>query len=417
MIYIAFMDIAFLLNQTPEEIVKYFESKGYALSWNWYDTWQKYHTRAFTVAKVMRLDILQDIRQEVQDAIKNGTTFEQFQKNLIPVLQKKGWWGRKWIGDGEGGAQEVQLGSVRRLRLIYEINLRVSYNAGRYQSMIDNVSYRPYWMYINALLPNSRETHKALHRKVFRYDDPFWDTMYPPNDWNCKCRVRALSDNDMKEMGLEVSKGSMIDKDMTLPDGSKATVTGYKDPSGKTTFPGAGWSYNPGKEAFTPDLSQYDPDLLSEYQKLKDDYQVRQLEKIKEILGTNTKTYVTNLDGESVHAKPGVQVEAYAGYPSKIKKVYKDLLGNENYVTEFHLDEHIKKHYYRSLIEKLLKNPDIILLDTEKRAILYYGYDKKSGLYFFVTSGQDSNQIYTMTERKGMLENMDRYRIIYRKIT
>ena len=34
-----------------------------------------------------------------------------------------------------------------------------------------------------------REEHRALHGITLPPSDPFWDTHYPPNGWNCRCRV------------------------------------------------------------------------------------------------------------------------------------------------------------------------------------------------------------------------------------
>lgn len=87
-------DIKLLIGLKAEEIIQWYKRKGYKFSWDWQDTWQEAHTKAFTVAKAMSLDILSDIRNEVQKAFDEGISFYQFKENLKPTLKAKGWWGK-----------------------------------------------------------------------------------------------------------------------------------------------------------------------------------------------------------------------------------------------------------------------------------------------------------------------------------
>ena len=267
------IDVANLFGREPEQVVEYLRQKGYTFSWRWQDTLQEAHARAFTVAKALRLDILQDIRGSLDRAIREGRTFEQFQRELTPTLQTKGWWGKVMVGDGAGGAEVVQLGSPRRLRTIYEVNLQTGYQAGRYKSQWEDRENRPYWMYVAILDSRTRPLHRALNGKVFRADDPFWHYFYPPNGWRCRCRVRALSEAEVKSLGLtaESSEGNLNFKDVLLDakTGETIEVAEYKgiDEAGKpfTVSPDAAWNYNPGKAAWQPDLDRYDHQVAVKY--------------------------------------------------------------------------------------------------------------------------------------------------------
>ncbi|BDQ03506.1 phage minor head protein [Ignavibacterium sp.] len=229
------IDIKLLIGLKPEQIIQYLKRKGYKISWNWQDTWKEANTKAFTVAKAMKLDILSDIRNELQNAIDNGLSFQQFKENLKPTLKAKGWWGKVKAKDVPSDfplppdvdpEKEVLLGSPWRLRTIYRTNMKVAYSAGHYKNMIENIKNRPYWMYSAVLDQNTRPSHRVLHGKVYRADDPIWDKIYPPNDWNCRCSVIPLDDDDLEEMNLKVAEASRLPMSFKI---------------------GKGWDYNPAK--------------------------------------------------------------------------------------------------------------------------------------------------------------------------
>ena len=62
-------DLSYALGLTPVEAVRYFRSKGIAVTENWHDLWQEAQARAFTVTGITKLDLMQDIRGAVDAAM------------------------------------------------------------------------------------------------------------------------------------------------------------------------------------------------------------------------------------------------------------------------------------------------------------------------------------------------------------
>ncbi|MEI8128363.1 MAG: phage minor head protein [bacterium] len=245
------IELKALFKLSPSMAIKHFKNKNNKLSWDWHEVWQSAHQKTFTVAKLVKEDVLQDIRDALDKALADGQTFQQFQKELKPTLQKKGWWGEQFVGDSEGNIEHVQMGSLSRLKTIYQVNMQTSYMVGRYRTQLDNADNRPYWQYVAVMDKRTRPEHAELNERTFRYDDPFWDSFYPPNGWRCRCRVRALSKDDLNDSTADSSKGQ-LSQEMQLVSkktGEMKPVTIYTDPlTNHKIAPDVGWSYNPGKE-------------------------------------------------------------------------------------------------------------------------------------------------------------------------
>lgn len=196
-----------LFELPPSDAISYLEKKGFKIGWDWHETLDNAHSRAFTVAKVARMDLLQDIRESLISAMQQGQTLEQWKASITPTLQSKGWWGKKTVINPEGREQEVQLGSPRRLRTIYDTNMQSAFAAGRYKAMIAGSETRPYWEWRHITISNPRKQHVALDGRLFRFDDPFWGVAYPPSEWGCKCRVVARSAREVEGKEILSSDG------------------------------------------------------------------------------------------------------------------------------------------------------------------------------------------------------------------
>lgn len=208
-----------LFEMEPAAAVEYLKSKGLRVTERWQEMLDEAHARAFTVAHVARLDVLQDIRRGVLEAVREGKTLRQFEDDLTPLLQAKGWWGKQVVVDSDGGAELVQLGSPHRLKTIYQTNLQSAYMAGRMQTAMEADAF-PYLQYVAIEDSRTRPSHAALNGQVFRKDDPVWHTHTPPNGFNCRCRVRPLTAGQVRREGLTVRSSEGELETRTIEAGS-----------------------------------------------------------------------------------------------------------------------------------------------------------------------------------------------------
>lgn len=191
----------------PEQAIKFFRQKGYKIGFDHRDVWQAEQQAAFTVAKAMQLDLLADIREQVDGALANGTTFQAFKNTLKPNLVARGWWGRAIQTDPLTGEDvEVQLGSTRRLKTIYDTNLRTAHAEGQWARIQDAKDSFPYLMYDANNSERPRVAHSGWDGLVLPVDDPWWQSHMPVRAWGCKCRVIQMGARQVERQGLKVSK-------------------------------------------------------------------------------------------------------------------------------------------------------------------------------------------------------------------
>lgn len=196
----------------PAEAVAHFERQGLRVGFDWRDTWHGQHSQAFTVAKMMQVDLLTDVHRQVQRIPAEGLTWPQFRDELEPRLRQAGWWGRQRMTDPLTGEEKlVQLGSVRRLKTIFDTNMRMGYAAGRWERIARNAATMPYLRYVAVRDGRTRPEHLKWNGTILRWDHPFWRTHYPPNGWFCRCTVQQLSEKDLLRRGWKVSPDPVID--------------------------------------------------------------------------------------------------------------------------------------------------------------------------------------------------------------
>ena len=216
----------------PLDAIAFLKNKVRVPTERWNDLWQDMHGAAFMVAGAQKAALIEDFHEAVTSAIENGTTLAKFREDFDQIVAKHGWdynGSRNW-----------------RSQVIYRTNMRAAQSAGNWAAIQRNKKRRPYIRYVAVQDGRTRPQHKAWHNTVLPVDHPFWETHYPPNGWNCRCRTDSLNERDLKRMGLKVSEDpeiNMEDREMNVGDGSKVTV---RMPQGIHT----GFAYNPGLAGF-----------------------------------------------------------------------------------------------------------------------------------------------------------------------
>lgn len=215
------------------------------------------HAKAFTVAKVSQLDVLDDIFKAIEDFKSTGKSVKEFKEGLIPLLQKKGWWGKQQIKDPiTGELKTIQLGSESRLNLILRTNIRVAQQQARFKQQMKASGSRPYLIYYQQDRPSKRKSHAKLDGKIFRADDPQIHRIYPPNDFECNCKMRSLSERQFINLGGKVERVGDVLKDLKMDSEVSQDEIDSMD------------SFDPRGTDFEKDMKKYSKELRDQARQL-----------------------------------------------------------------------------------------------------------------------------------------------------
>jgi SPP1 gp7 family putative phage head morphogenesis protein len=203
-----------------------------------------FRARAFVISGVTKADLLQAVKAELTRHLAEGGTLAQFRDEIDTLFLRHGY-------------APLQ---PYRIETIFKTNLQSAYQAGRYRQLTEPavMAALPFWRYVAVLDGSTRPEHAALHGKIFPAEHEFWKTWYPPNGFNCRCTVVAVSKRQIEANGWTVETkdptGGLIEP--------VDPMTGHRMPA-RPLLPDPGWRHNPAEKIWTPDLSGYDPALAA----------------------------------------------------------------------------------------------------------------------------------------------------------
>jgi len=187
----------------PETAIAYFTAKGLKPTFSYMDMLGEAHDQAFTVAKMMDVDLLGQVRKSLDDALTTGESFAEWKRKLQPTLEKAGWLGK----DADGN----QLGSPWRLETIFRTNMQTAYAVGQWEEIVEQAEVAPFLMYDAVDDSRTRPEHAAWDRKVLPVTHKWWQSHFPPNGYNCRCSVIQLDAEEVEALGLEIDTSAPAD--------------------------------------------------------------------------------------------------------------------------------------------------------------------------------------------------------------
>lgn len=231
------MAVEDLFPTAPKPVVEYFDRRPSRPSFRWDEVAPREHALAFTVARTAGFDVLDDIRTATRKAVVDRIPFSQFRDELVPILKAKGWWGERRVLDPRTGEiDKAQLGSLKRLDLIYDANIRSAEAAGDWTRIQRVKDVLPFLEYLTSTSERKRPLHLSWVGTFLPVDDGWWSTHYPPNGWRCKCRARSRA---APREGQRLTRPPLNLRPWT----NRATGESRLVPAGIDP----GWDNNPGK--------------------------------------------------------------------------------------------------------------------------------------------------------------------------
>jgi SPP1 gp7 family putative phage head morphogenesis protein len=148
--------------------------------------------RAFTAAGVSSKTALEKLKAEIERALAEGRTYQQFREDLASRLEEAG----------------LSAEQPTNLYLTFHQNVMSAYAAGQWTQIRETEGDFPYWMYVATKDTHTRPEHAALNGRIFRVGDAQAAAYFPPWDYGCRCDAIPMTAEQVE--GLTVYRGADV---------------------------------------------------------------------------------------------------------------------------------------------------------------------------------------------------------------
>lgn len=121
------------------------------------------------------------------------------------------------------------------LKAEYQTAIGSSRMAAEWQRIQENKDLFPYLQYETVGDGRVRPEHAILNGIVRKVDDPFWNTLYPLNGWNCRCTVKSLVEGEQTDLRGKGNLYENVPKEFRMNSGKDKVIFKEKG-SGKHPY-------------------------------------------------------------------------------------------------------------------------------------------------------------------------------------
>lgn len=200
----------------------YLRARGVEPAAEFYARLETLRKEAWTLAKISDVEQIEQVKQSLIKALQEGKSFREWQQALTP---------------------EMLALPKHYQETVFRTAVLSSYNGAKWTHFRAHAERRPILRYIAINDGRTRPAHRALHGLMMPVGDARWQTLAPPNGFNCRCSMVSLSDRQAKALGYT---------------GAPTDIPAWEDAHGvqHTSAPDNGWAHSPERGDLTDYLRQ-----------------------------------------------------------------------------------------------------------------------------------------------------------------
>lgn len=320
-------------------------------------------------------DFINDVKSEVYNNFKyiiDNTNLE-VQLKLLNNIQNNlaiGGTFKDWLENSKDEIEKMGLGkNGSYFETVYRTNMQTAYSIGQYKAQVEIKKTHPNWLYDGVIDGREQDHTRMYDGKIWRADDPIWNSIYPPNGYNCRCNVIPLTQDDVSSMGE------------TIQNKSKKFESDAKENLGKFAF-------NPGKN-YWESIQKTVKEKKITVDKLKKDveWSIIELDDIEKIDNNKRKNIakylLKNLNIEDVKVS-AMKIKPYGTTSSLPNKVTKLVLKSDDMRTK----ESMLKTVFHEVMHASAKGYSNMLSDNLEEV-----FAESVGNYMVKQNGFNTNNV------------------------